>query len=104
MLTLRPRNDGWTAMATPVMAAAGMALADGGWGGVQLALLLGVILIADRLGRTGAARPWMIFTPGSALIFLLLASLLDSLARGVMVAIMAATLSLGAMLLRRPAA
>ncbi|MGE4323998.1 MAG: hypothetical protein AB7E60_13350, partial [Sphingobium sp.] len=73
-LALRPPQTGWIAFATPGLALAGIALAGGRMVAVLLALLLAVFLLADRWRRTGAARSWMIFTPGSARVLLALAS------------------------------
>jgi hypothetical protein len=101
-LSLRTPPTGWTAFVAPGFALVGIALAGGNAIATYLALLLAVILLADRWRRTGAARAWMIVTPGTALILLLLGGLLGALATGYDVAMAAAIASVGAILLRRP--
>ena len=68
---------------------------------MDLALVLGIVGVADRWRRTGNARPWMIFTPATALILLIIAGLSGALALGIRVAMLLAIGSAGALLLRR---
>ncbi|WP_298395889.1 hypothetical protein [Sphingobium sp.] len=101
-LALRPPPLGWVAFVTPGFALIGMALAGASAIAAYLALLLAVILVADRWRRTGAARPWMIATPGTALILLLIAGLIGVAESGYDVAMAAAIASVGAIILRKP--
>ena len=89
------------AFATPVLALMGIVLAGRSPLAVDLALLLVIIVIADRQGRTGEARPWMIFTPGSALLLMVGTGLFGLLAQGLRVAMLLAIASVGAIILRR---
>ncbi|MEJ7934847.1 hypothetical protein WG907_11320 [Sphingobium sp. AN558] len=100
-MALRPPPLGWTGFVAPGFALAGIALAGGTIAAIHLALLLAVVQIADRWGRTGQAAPWMIFTPGTALLTLALANLFSRFSVGLDVAMIAAIASLGIMILRR---
>ena len=72
-LALRPAPTGWLAFVTPLLALTGIVLAGSSTMAADLALLLAIILVADRWRRTGGARPWMIVTPGTVLLMLMLA-------------------------------
>lgn len=98
-LTLRSPPMGWTAFVVPFFAVGGISLAGGGIVATCLALLLAVIQLADRWRRTGGARPWMIFTPSSALMLLLLTSLTGAYSLGFELSILAAIASVGAIIL-----
>lgn len=100
-LALRAPLMNWLAFCAPVLVLAGMVFAGGTTMAADLALLLGIIMVADRWGRTGAARPWMIFTPGTALLLLILTGVVGMMAQGFRTAILLAIASLGAMLLRK---
>ena len=91
------------AFATPVLALIGIVLAGRSPLAVDLALLLAIILVADRQGRSGEARPWMIFTPASALLLMVATGLFGVLAQGLRVAMLLAIASIGAIILRRRA-
>ncbi|HEX7742662.1 MAG TPA: hypothetical protein VF442_09560, partial [Sphingobium sp.] len=98
-LTLRSPPMGWTAFVVPFFAVGAISLAGGGVVATCLALLLAVIQLADRWRRTGGARPWMIFTPASALMVLLLTSLTGAYSLGFELSILAAIASVGAIIL-----
>ena len=100
-LALRAPPAGWMAFITPGLALIGIALTGGGMGASHLALMLAILVVADRWQRTGAARPWMIFTPGTALALLLLALLSGALTLGFDVATTMAIASIGAIVLLR---
>lgn len=100
-LALRQRPTGWIAFVAPGIALAGIALAGERMVAVHLALLLAIILVADRWQRTGAARPWMVFTPGCALLLLAVATAFDRFAAALDLAAVLAILSAGAIILRR---
>lgn len=102
-LALRQPPMGWMGFVAHGFALVGIALAGGTMAAFHLALLLGVAQLADRWGRSGQGARWMVFTPGSALLLLGIASLLGRLSTGLDIATVAAILSLGAMILRRPA-
>src|SRR5690606_25879301 len=74
-LALRSPPSGWVAFITPFFALLGLAIAGGSITATYLALMLAILLVADRWHRTNGARAWMIFTPGSALLLLLAALL-----------------------------
>lgn len=100
-MALRRPPSGWIAFLAPGLALIGVMLSGSGMVPNYLALLLGIITVADRWRRTGAARPWMIFTPGTALLVLLAALLTGAEALGFDVAMLAAIGSIGAIILSR---
>ncbi|PJG49139.1 hypothetical protein CAF53_13595 [Sphingobium sp. LB126] len=100
-MALRPLPMGWIAFVAPAFAVAGIALSGQGTVSSYLALLLAIIQMADRWRKVGTVRPWMIFTPASALILLLAAALTGSLALMAEVAMACAIVSAGAMILLR---
>ncbi|OHD02528.1 MAG: hypothetical protein A3H25_13630 [Sphingomonadales bacterium RIFCSPLOWO2_12_FULL_63_15] len=102
-MALRPPPAGALAFATPILALVGIVLAGRSPLAVDLALLLAIILVADRQGRSGEARPWMIFTPASALLLMVATGLFGVLAQGLRVAMLLAIASIGAIILRRRA-
>lgn len=100
-MALRPLPMGWIALIAPALAVGGIALAGQGTAPAYLALILAIIQLADRWHKTGSARPWMIFTPASALVPLLAASLAGALGWMVELAMAGAIASAGAMILLR---
>jgi hypothetical protein len=102
-MALRVRSVGISAFAVPALVLIGIGLVDGGFSAPYLVLLLAIVTVAIRWGQTGRAAPWMLFTPGSAVLLLLVAGLLGSLPDGLMLAMLATIASLGAIILRRPA-
>lgn len=100
-LALRTPLMGWFAFCAPATVLAGMVFAGGTTLAADLALLLGILMVADRWGRTAAARSWMIFTPGTALLLLILTGFVGLMAEGFRVAILLAIASVGAILLRK---
>ncbi|PHQ63447.1 MAG: hypothetical protein COC10_06135 [Sphingobium sp.] len=99
-LALRQLPLGWTAFVAPGLALVGVALAGDSTMSVDLALLSAVLMVADRWRRNGGASPWMIMTPGTTLVLLIIAGLFGFLAEGYRVAILAAIASTGAVVLR----
>ena len=100
-LALRGAPVGWIAFCVPGLALLGILEAGGTPLAMDLALVLGIVGVADRSRRTGNARPWMIFTPATALVLLIVAGLGGALALGIRVAMLLAIGSVGALLLRR---
>lgn len=100
-LALRSPPTGWIAFITPALALVGVTLAGDGMMATYLALLLAIIAVADRRRQTGAARSWMIFTPGTALLMLLAALLAGALPLGLDIAMLCAIASVGAIILYR---
>ena len=100
-MALRPLPVGWIAFIVPAFVLGGIALAGEGTIATYLALLLAIIQMADRWQKAGPARPWMIFTPASALLPLLLASLAGALALTFDLAMLCAIASVGTMVLLR---
>ncbi|HKY82987.1 MAG TPA: hypothetical protein VJM09_16135, partial [Sphingobium sp.] len=98
-LALRSPPMGWTAFIVPFFAVGGISLAGGSVLATCLALLLGIVQVADRRRRTGGARPWMIFTPASALVLLFLTSLTGAVGLGFELSMLAAIASTGAIIL-----
>ncbi|MDX3900181.1 MAG: hypothetical protein QHC40_06690 [Sphingobium sp.] len=98
-MALRARRRGAIAFAVPALVLAGIGLTDG-FTVLYLILLLGILMVAVRLVRVGEARPWMLFTPGSAALLLLAASLVGSLPEGLMLSMLAAISSIGLIILR----
>lgn len=101
-LALRGAVRGWQAFSVPATVLLGMIFADGTTMAADLALIVGILTVADRWGRTGGARPWMIVTPGTVLVMLILFGAVDMMAQGFRVAMLLAILSAGAILLRKP--
>lgn len=99
-LALRPPPMGVLAFVTPLLALIGIVLAGSSTLAADLALLLSIMLVADRWRRTGNARPWMIVTPGTVLLLLIVAGLVGMLAQGIRVAMLALIASAGAIILR----
>jgi hypothetical protein len=100
-LALRAPPTGWFAFCPPVLALLGIVLAGGTPLSADLALILGIIMLADRWRRTGQARPWMIFTPASALLLLILLGAAGMIAVGIRVAMLLGIASVAAILLWR---
>ncbi|WP_420143239.1 hypothetical protein [Sphingobium sp.] len=100
-LALRPPPTGWLALGAPIMALVGMVLAGGTTLAADLALMLGIIMLADRWRRTGNARPWMIFTPGTALLLLILSGLGGMMTGGFRVAMLLSIASVATILLKK---
>ncbi len=100
-LALRAPPRKWLAFVTPLMALAALIVAGSSTEAMDLALLLGIIMVADRWRLTGHARPWMILTPGTALLLLILTGAVGLLDDGFRVATLGAILSMGAMILLR---
>ncbi len=99
-LALRPPPSGWLAFLTPGLALLGMILAAATPLAVDLALMLAILLVADRWRRSGGARPWMILTPGTVLLLLIVAGATGFLLAGFRIAMIAAIASVGAVILR----
>lgn len=99
-LALRPPPAGWLAFLTPGLALLAMILAAATPLAVDLALILAILLVADRWRRTGDARPWMILTPGTVLLLLIVAGTAGFLLAGFRIAMIAAIASVGAVILR----
>ena len=98
-LARRDRQDGWMALAPAATVLAGIAIFSGeleqGLDGLYLALLLGISLIASRSGGVPYISPWAFFTPGSAILLLLVALLLGEIGTGLALAIILAIGSIG---------
>lgn len=100
-LALRARLDGWMAFFAPALALVGIGFVGDTLPALYLVLLLGLIMVADRWRRVPGTRPWMIFTPASAAIVMLVAALLGAIAQGMIIAMLCAIGSAGAIILRR---
>lgn len=99
-LALRSPPMGWLAFATPLLVLLGIVRGGSSTMALDLALLLGILLVADRWRRTGHARPWMIVTPGTVLPLLIVAGIFGFLEQGFRVAMLALIASAGAIILR----
>ncbi|WHO37502.1 hypothetical protein PMI04_013085 [Sphingobium sp. AP49] len=100
-LALRLPPQGAVAFVTPALALIGIMLAGTGVAAAYLALLLGILMVADRWRQTGGARSWMIFTPGTGLFLLVAAALVGALPLGFDLAMLCAIASAGAIILLR---
>jgi hypothetical protein len=100
-LALRGAPGGWIAFCTPGIALLGIILAGGTPLAMDLALMLGIIGIADRWRRAARARPWTVFTPVTALLILIAAGVGGVLALGMRVAMLLAIASVATLLLSR---
>jgi hypothetical protein len=99
-LALRPPPAGWLAFLTPGLALLAMILAAATPLAVDLALILAILLVADRWRRTGGVQAWMILTPGTVLFLLIVAGTAGFLLAGFRIAMIAAIASVGAVILR----
>lgn len=100
-MALRSPPKGWISLVIPFFAVGGISLAGGGILATCLALLLAIVQLADKWARTGAARPWMIFTPASALLLLLITTCVGAMSLGFELSMLAVIASVGAIILRR---
>jgi hypothetical protein len=100
-LALRTPPTGWFAFCPPLLALLGIVLAAATPLAVDLALILGIVMLADRWRRTGHARAWMIFTPASALLLLILFGAFGMVGVGIRVAMLLGIGSIGTILLWR---
>ncbi|MCP1471444.1 hypothetical protein J3E64_003151 [Sphingobium sp. OAS761] len=100
-LALRSPMMNWVALVPPLMALIGLVLVGGTPLAVDLALMLAILVVANRWRRTGAARAWMILTPGTVLLLLTGAAMAGWLDAGFRVAVLVAIASFGAIILRR---
>lgn len=102
-LALRMPPSGWLGFAAPTLGLLGIVRAGGTPLSVDLALILAIIMLADRWRKTGGLRPWMIFTPASALLLLILFGAAGTVALGIRAAMLLGIASVGAIVLKRPA-
>lgn len=100
-LALRPPPMGWAAFLVPSFAAGGISLAGTSVLATCLALLLLIVQLAERWQRTGSVRPWMVFTPASALLVLLVTTLFGAFSLGFDVAMLGTISSVGAIILMK---
>ncbi|MFD1105733.1 hypothetical protein [Sphingobium olei] len=102
-LALRMPPSGWLGFAAPTLGLLGIVRAGGTPLSVDLALILAIIMLADRWRKTGGLRPWMIFTPASALLLVILFGAAGTVALGIRAAMLLGIASVGAIVLKRPA-
>ena len=102
-LALRPPPKGWTAFATPALALIGITLAGASAVAFDLALLVMVLVVALRWRRLGGAMPWMVLTPATLLILLIIGGALGFTQEAYRLSMLAAIASAGALILRRRA-
>ncbi|MEA3390173.1 hypothetical protein [Sphingobium sp. CCH11-B1] len=102
-LALRVPPSSWTGFAAPTLGLIGIVRAGGTPLSVDLALILAIVMLADRWRKTGGLRPWMIFTPASALLLLVLFGSAGAVALGIRAAMLLAIASIGAIVLKRSA-
>ncbi|MCI4589552.1 hypothetical protein MOK15_05530 [Sphingobium sp. BYY-5] len=100
-LALRSPPMGWLAFVVPLMALVALLLVGGSTQATDLVLLLAIVTMADRWLLTGRAKPWMIVTPGSALLLLIVFGCVNMLAQGFRVAMIAVIGSVCAIILAR---
>lgn len=100
-LALRSPPSGWIAFVTPSFALLGLAIAGSSATATYLALMLAILLLAGRWHRTGGVRAWAIFTPGSALLLLLVGLLGGGVAWMFDLTMVLAIASAGAIILTR---
>ncbi|MGK2909584.1 MAG: hypothetical protein ACSLE1_07265 [Sphingobium sp.] len=104
-LARRTQDDGWVALAPSLIVLLGFVVlgseADAQMDGLYLASLVGVILLAVRWRRTGGVKPWALFTPGSALIVMMIVSILSGVGAGLALGVLLAIGSVGMLVLKR---
>jgi hypothetical protein len=98
-LALRRRPAGWPGLLTPAFALLGVALGGASTTALHLMLLLAVLLLADRGERTARLKPWMVMTPGSAVLLLLIAGTAGKFALGIDGVMLATIASVAALIL-----
>ena len=103
LLARRSHDTGWAALAPGIIALIGFTVIGSEAGalmdGLYLSLLVGVILLAVRWRRTSLAKPWALFTPGSALLVALVAIILSGVNAALAVATLCAIGSIGTIVL-----
>jgi hypothetical protein len=106
-LARHSQDDGWVALMPSLIVLLGVIVLGDEAGvrmeGIYLALLLGIVLLAVRWRRTSGQKWWMLFTPGSALILIFLVTLVSSVSGGLMLAMLCAIGSVGALVLGKRA-
>ncbi|AUW58461.1 hypothetical protein C1T17_10450 [Sphingobium sp. SCG-1] len=106
-LARRAQDDGWMALMPGLIVLLGVIMlgdeAGARMDGIYLALLLGIVLLAVRWRRTGGIKPWALFTPGSALILLIIVAFLSSVTAGLALGNLCGIGSVAMMVLRRRA-
>lgn len=104
-LARRGQDDGWVAIGPNAVVLAGIIVlgnaAPGAFAGLPLALLLGIIILAVRWRRTGGIAPWALFTPATALLLLIVATLFSGVGAGITAATLCAIGSVGMLVLGR---
>ncbi|MET0249320.1 MAG: hypothetical protein ABW164_06285 [Sphingobium sp.] len=100
-LALRPPARGWGALTTPALALAAIWRASPGTQTTGLVLLLGILLLAVRRGRTAQVRPWMVLSLSGTALLLCLAAAFGWLAAGLDLLLLLAIGSVGAIILIR---
>lgn len=100
-LALRAPPSGWLAFVAPMAVLAALVIAAGTTQAMDLILLLAITMVADRWRLTGHAKPWMIVTPGTILLLLLLGGSVGLLKEAFRIAILAVIGSVGAIILRQ---
>lgn len=103
----RGPDDGWLALAPYALVLLGIVVvgnaAAPSLAGLPLAMLLGIVTLAVRWRRTGDIAPWALFTPATAVLFLILATLFAGVQPGISAATLCAIASVGMMVLMRRA-
>ena len=102
-LALRPPPRGWTAFVAPALALIGIALAGESAVAFDLAMLVLLLTLAVRWRRLGGAMPWMVFTPATLLVLLIIGGALGFMQEAYRLGMLAAIASAGALILRRSA-
>ena len=102
-LALRPPPRGWTAFVAPALALIGIALAGDSAVAFDLALLVMLLTLAVRWRRLGGVMPWMVLTPATLLVLLIIGGALGFMQEAYRLGMLAAIASAGALILRRPA-
>jgi hypothetical protein len=104
-LARRGGKDGWSALLPQEIVIAGIGLIanDAGHGmeGLYLAGLLGILLVGQHQGRFGVVRKWAMFTPGTAILLLLLTTGGGYFGFGLSLSVLCAILSLGVAVIGR---
>ena len=105
VLARRAQEDGWVALAPSLIVLLGIFVVGDEAGargeGLYLALLVGIVLLAVRWRKTSGQKAWLLFTPGSALILIILVTILVSVGAGLVLGIFCAIGSIGMLVLKR---
>lgn len=104
-LARQTQDDGWMALSPSLIVLLGFIVlgseASAQMDGLYLALLVSMVLLAVRWRRTAGVKQWALFTPGSALIVMVIVSVISGVGAGLALCVLLAIGSVGMLVLKR---